>query len=557
MQIDQGARRRPVSPALMRSRARLRLAGFVLVGLLCVLGLRLIVLMGFAPDRGEGARIAAQVAAKPRAPIVDRNGEVLALSVPVMSAYADPSLMIDPRGALEKLITILPDLAPRKARLDTAFRDDGRKFLWLKRHLSMEEQDALQAAKIEGIGFRQEYQRRWPKGRLAAHVVGLTDIDGKGLEGLELSRNDRLVDSETPLQLTMDIRLQHKVRDALADMIEMRTAKSGSALVLDAETSGVLASVSLPDFDPVDRGVEGRFNANVQGVYEMGSTFKLFNTALALDQGYTPQDGYKLTPAIRVGRFTIRDYHPHPGFHSIADILRVSSNVGSIHMVRAAGKEAQRDFMGRLGMLKSIPGLELGGAGRPGVPSPWRDISAVTIAYGYGLSVTPLHLVAATGALVNGGNWCAPRYTDEGMADEARCNPVLTDTQSEQMRRMMRYVVEAGTGKAADVPGMLVGGKTGTTEIGYASVEGGKAVRASFIAAFPMHKPRYIVYAMIEDPQKLEGELRRPTGGKAAAPVVGEIIKAIASLNALPEKDRAAPDIAAALDLDLPKAGGH
>lgn len=530
-----GARKRVLETA----RSRLAVTAIVFILMFAVTVGRLVELSAMGAENGPRVTRHASAQMIGRADIVDRNGVILATSLPSASLYADPKQIMDADAAVSALMRIFPDLdrAVLKARLTASTR-----FEWIRRHLTPEEQHAVNAQGIPGLGFKAEYRRIYPHGQTAAHVLGLTDVDGRGIAGVELAFDESLKNGE-PLRLSIDVRLQHILAEELrAAQTEFRALGAG-ALVLDTDTGEVVALVSLPDFDPnapAAAPAENRFNRVTKGVFEMGSTFKLFTVATALEAGVTTiRGGYDATRPLRVARYTINDYHPEKRWLTVPEILVHSSNIGAAQMALDIGTPLQRQYLSRLGLLRPAA-VELPELGAPLTPSPWREINTMTVAFGHGIAVTPIQLAAAIGAVVDGG---VLRPTTL-LAHEAPSpgDRVFSAQTSRLMRKMMRQVVRDGTGAKGDVPGYLVGGKTGTSE----KLIDGRYVRdkrvSSFVGSFPMDRPRYVVMAMLDEPKGNARTWNFATGGWVAAPVVAKVIRRMAPLYGLaprPEiKDR-------------------
>ncbi|MBY0431844.1 MAG: penicillin-binding protein 2, partial [Rhodospirillales bacterium] len=368
----------------------------------------------------------------------------------------------------------------------------------------------------------------YPQGPLAAHVVGMTDIDNKGIAGIEKSFDATLHGSRDPLRLAIDLRVQTVLREELTRSMNDFHAIGAIGMVMDVRTGELAGMVSLPDFDPnAPSDPQAMFNRATLGVYEMGSTFKLFNTAISLDLGLSNLGSAYDTSPIKVGKFTITDYHPFNRPLSVTEILIHSSNLGSARMALEYGTENQKAFLAKFGLLKA-PHVELPEVGTPLVPSPWREINTMTISYGHGIAVTPVHLITGVSALVNGGEWRpATLLKHEPGTGIAAPRQVIKPETSEKLRKMMRMVVESGTGSKADVPGYFVGGKTGTAEKLGAGGYRHKALLSSFIATFPTIDPKYVVLAMIDEPQGTKESFGYATGGWVAAPAVGRIVSRI------------------------------
>jgi len=528
--------------AIETAHHRLMVGGVLFAVAFAVVGLRVVDVTML--KEGHEPRVANQHrpagSERDRADILDRNGELLATSLSTASLYANPKLILDAGDAAAKLAKALPGTSEKELarRLAT-----DRSFVWVQRNLSPRQQFAVNRLGIPGLFFQRDERRVYPHGALTAHILGFTDIDNRGLAGLEQSYDERLRHAENPLQLTIDIRLQHVVRQELAASIDEFRAIGGAALVLDVTTGEVLALVSLPDFDPNAPGAaesDTRFNRITLGTYEPGSTFKIFNTAAVLDFGVaTMRDGYDAAKPIQISRFTISDYKGQKRWLSLPEIMMYSSNIGSARMGMDLGRERQRQFLSRVGVLKAAP-FDLPEVAAPQIPNPWRDINVMTVAFGHGISVTPLNLAVGVSAVVNGGILRpATLVRRETPTPGER---VMTQRTSEQMRAMMRLVVERGSGKAANVPGYAVGGKTGTAE---KIVKGRyhKDMRiSSFVGAFPMHAPRFVVYAMLDEPKGNKSTHGYATAGWVVAPLVGKLVNQIAAIYGIPPVDENAPE---------------
>jgi cell division protein FtsI (penicillin-binding protein 3) len=383
---------------------------------------------------------------------------------------------------------------------------------------------------IPGLYFERERRRFYPHGSLTAHSVGFTDIDDRGLSGVERSFDEVLRGRDAPLALSLDLRVQHAMTQELSAAMTEFDAIGAAGMVMDVATGEVLAMVSLPSFDPERPGTapaDSRFNRASLGLYEMGSVFKIFTTAMALDEGVvTLADGYDVSKPIRVARFTITDYKPKKRWLSVPEIFMYSSNIGTVHMAMAAGTAAQQSFLERLGLTRPAS-IELGEVGTPMLPSPWREINTMTIAYGHGLAVTPVQLTGAAAAVVNGGVFHPATLLKQPAGAKPQGTRIMDRDTSLKMRRLMRLVVRRGTGRKANAEGYLVGGKTGTAD----KLVNGRYARnariASFLAAFPMNAPRYAVFAMIDEPKGIERTYGYATGGWVAAPVVRAVVERI------------------------------
>lgn len=465
-----------------------------------------------------------------RADIIDRHGVLLATSLPTVSVYAKPFEMIDADEAAAKLAKVLPDVSVSELRTRLS---GERSFVYLRRHLTPRQQQEVNDLGIPGVYFEDSERRVYPQGPLVSHVVGLTDWDNKGIAGAEKTFDNQLSGEHQPLRMSVDVRVQTILRNELAQAVAQFRAVGAIGMVLDVNTGEILAMVSLPDFDPnapATTTSEAMFNRATLGVYEMGSTFKLFNTAIGLDSGKaTMTSGYDASQPIHISRFTITDYHGKNRWLSVPEILVHSSNIGSARMAVDFGTETQKSYLARFGMLRPVS-VELPEVGAPLVPSPWREINTMTVSYGHGIAVTPLQVAAGLSSLVNGGVYIPPTLVRRQANAEVPSVQVLKTKTSENMRQLMRMVVTQGTGTKAEVRGYEVGGKTGTAEKLGAGGYRKKSLLSSFVGAFPMTNPRYAVLAWIDEPQGTKETYGYATGGWTAAPVVGRVVAQIAPM---------------------------
>jgi cell division protein FtsI (penicillin-binding protein 3) len=368
-------------------------------------------------------------------------------------------------------------------------------------------------------------------------------------------------DSTGTIQLSLDARVQFILHEELTRVISDFSAKGAAGIIMDVTTGEVVAMVSLPDFDPNHPGTtdpkvspadakERIFNKITLGDYEMGSVFKIFNTAMALDSGVTSMTkGYDASHPIHIGRFTIDDYHGKHRWLSTPEIFMYSSNIGSAHMAVDAGGERQRSYLARLGLLKPAP-IELDEVAKPHFPKQWREINVMTIAYGHGISVSPLNAIAAVSAIVNGGVLRAPTLIKRPPGTVPPGEQVVSAKTSEQMRKLMRLVVEYGTAKLAAAPGYVVGGKTGTAEKNSGGRYQQKKLLSSFIGAFPMHEPRYAILALVDEPHGTKASHGFATAGWTVVPATSRIIQRIAPILGVPPVDEASPAITRALAVE-------
>ncbi len=521
-------------------RTRLLVASLVFTLAFLVVGLRLVGL-GLATTGGE-PRVAetpsVNVLEAVRADILDRNGALLATTLPTASLYANPRQILNPRETAERLAAILPDLS--ESDLDAKLSTD-RGFVWLQRKMTPRQQYQINRLGIPGIYFQSEPERVYPHGELTSHIVGFAGVDNRGLSGIEQAFEQRLRGGTRPLQLSIDLRVQHVLSEELAAAMTEFQAIGAAGLVLDVETGEVIAMVSLPGFDPTKPAAapsEARFNRASLGVYEMGSVFKVFTTAMALDRGVVSlQDGYDVSRPIRVARYTITDFKPKNRWLSIPEIFIYSSNIGAVHMAMDSGTPAQQAFLTGLGLTRAAD-IELPEVGLPMVPSPWREINTMTIAYGHGLAVSPLQLVRAAAAVVNGGELKPVTLLKRAEGERLVVRRAMSQSTSRDMRWLMRLTVRDGTGRLANAPGYLVGSKTGTADKLHGARYSDDARIASFVGAFPMDRPRYVIFAMVDEPKGTKATHGYATGGWVTAPVVRRVVERMAPMVGVPPRPR-------------------
>jgi cell division protein FtsI (penicillin-binding protein 3) len=522
------------------SRVWLMLAVFVLA--FGVLGARLVQLGLRHHDDLRLKASAQNRQAQDRPEIHDRRGAVLAMDVPTSSLYADPHILLDIDEAAEKLSSVLSGLDPEVVREKLVTKSH---FVWIKRFLSPDERNAVYDLGLPGLFFLREPKRFYPLGKQAAHVIGTVDDDNKGLSGIEQYIDKELLDKAAkkvgarrgagdPVKLSIDLRVQHVIAHELQKAITLYEAKAGVGLVLDIRSGEVLALSSLPSFDPSKRAEAlkpDRLNRAMRGVYELGSVMKAFTIAMGLDEGFVQEDQrFDVATPVKLGKFVIKDHHKtKDGTMSVREIFTNSSNVGAARIARKTGVDRHRAFLSRLQLLNRLR-TQAGNSGLPLQPANWHLADSLSMAYGYRLSVSPLQLASSAMALFNGGNLVRPSFLrrDEKQAFSLGV-PVLKSSTSQFMRSVMRENVQKGTGRAADVKGYHVGGKTGTARKakkgGY-----GKELITSFMAIFPTESPRYLTYVMLDEPQKVKAARGGNSATANAAPLTGRIILRIAPL---------------------------
>jgi cell division protein FtsI (penicillin-binding protein 3) len=532
-----------------KSTARVGLVALGFAGLFSVIGGRLVMLAVTSDHASEVRRVTTSEISAARPDIVDRNGEVLATDIKMVSVFAEPRNIVDKDEAVELLTAVLPDLDARELRERLGTR---KGFVWVKREITPKQQAEVHRLGIPGVGFLPENKRIYPNAQAAAHVLGFANVDNVGIAGIE-----KYIDGQglqdlngagfnisaadlKPVELSVDLRVQHIMRDELVGAMEKYKAKAAAGAVLNVATGEIVSLVSLPDYDPnnpVDALEKDRINRINVGVYEMGSTFKAITTAMALDSGkFTINSTLDARSGLRYGKFTIGDYHGTHRILTVPEVFIHSSNIGTARMALGIGVEGHKAFLRKMGQLDRLR-TELPENAEPIVPARWGELNTVTIAFGHGVAVAPLQAVAAVGALVNGGIMIPPTFLKRGEADaKALGTRVIKSETSEAMRYVMRLNAEKGSATKAAVAGFYVGGKTGTAE----KVIGGRYSKnrllTTFMAIAPSDKPKYVFLTILDEPQGLPETHGFATSGWNASPVTGNIIERSAPLLGIPPR---------------------
>ena len=537
--LPPGMTEAPAPVRLERARGRLLATGVIFLlcfGALVVRTLDVAVIGAPVGATGAGGVAAFNPAA--RADIVDRNGVLLASNLPTHALYVEPGKIFDREEAVAALGRVFPDLdLERTASLIAS----GRKTALLRHNLTPEQSHAINRLGVPGLWLERQEQRFYPQGRLFAHAVGFTDVDNRGLAGVEKAVDEelrRLAEAhQGPLALSLDIRIQHVLAEALAETMTAHRAVGAAGMVMDVESGELLALVSLPSFDPKgpDRsGADALFNRATLGTYELGSTFKPFTIAMALDHGIAGiEDSFDATEPIKVSRYLIRDHHPENRWLTVPEILIHSSNIGAARLAMEVGAKRQRAFLDALGMFERMP-LESPERGWPIAPRRWSEHTTMTVGFGHGLAVTPLHLIASYAALVNGGIAVTPTLLKREPGANLVQRRVISAETSAIMRMLLYAVVAEGTGRKAAVPGYLVGGKTGTAEKAIGGSYKRDSMITNFVGVFPIDRPRYAVLTLMDEPKGTEETFGFATAGWTAAPVAGTVIGRIAPLLGIP-----------------------
>jgi cell division protein FtsI (penicillin-binding protein 3) len=525
-----------------KARARLGLAvlGFAIVYGIIAVRLMLYAVMPDTHAVRRGGSTDAVATARPE--ILDRNGEILATDLRTPSLFAEPRRIIDPDEATELLAGVMPDLDSREVRDRLGSR---RGFAWLKREITPLQQQEVHRLGIPGVGFLTENKRVYPNGNEVSHIIGHVNVDNQGIAGIEkwldthgladLHRAGLATDREQePVQLSVDLRVQHALRDELIAARDKFKADASAGIVLDVRSGEIVSLVSVPDYNPNNPREAldpTRINRLTTGVYEMGSTFKALTIGMALDSGkVTLNSSFDARGSLRYGQFAISDYHAQNRVLTVPEIFTYSSNVGAAKIALSMGVEAHKAFLRKLGQLDRLR-TELPESAEPIVPKHWGELNTVTISFGHGLSVAPLQAVSGVAALLNGGYLIPPTFLKRSPeAGRALGKRVIKPETSVAMRYLMRLNAEKGTATRADVKGYYVGGKTGTAE----KVIGGRysktRLMTDFMAVLPADEPRYLILIMIDEPKAIPETHGFATSGWNAVPVAAKVIARIAPL---------------------------
>ncbi len=477
---------------------------------------------------------------KHRKKIIDRNNNVLAINLFAPSVFVNPEKIINAEQAVKGLKTVLTDIDEKKLLDDL---NSDKKFVWVKRHLTPKEHEKVYNLGIPGLEFQKEYKRVYTYGNLLSHIIGYVGVDMQGLSGLEKSFHGFLTNSDLylkqdefdkPLVLSIDVRVQNIVNEELESAIKEFNAIGGVGIVADPNNGEILALVSKPDFDPhypAKATSEQLFNKGSLGVYEFGSVLKTLTMAIGFDtKTTTMNDLYDLTN-LKVSNFQIKDVKKREGWHSIAEIFCHSSNVGVVQIALEVGKDNFKKYLKLLGLTEQLK-IELPEKATPLYPAEnnWSDLSTATISYGYALSISPLHFLQAMIPIVNGGYLYPITLIKREKNNYPVPKKVFDSNTSKEVNTLLRLGVKYGTSKKADIPGYLVGGKSGTAE----KVKGKKydknSRRSSFFGIFPSIKPQYIVYLMLDNPKGNKSTHGFATAGWTTVPAAGRIISRIGIL---------------------------
>ncbi|CAA9543121.1 MAG: Cell division protein FtsI [Peptidoglycan synthetase] [uncultured Sphingosinicella sp.] len=526
--------------ALALTYHRLMLMMLVFAGVTALIVGRLMFLQLSTDRGGSGAAVNPLLPA--RADLVDRNGVTLASTISGWSIGVHPKKLIGNRAELAlKLAALMPE---RSAAEYQRMLHSKKTFVYLKRRALPELVTAVNALGEPGIAFDREPERLYPNLGLAAHIIGYTNLDGRGEAGMERALDARLIREDMrdkPVALSLDSKVQHALEAELLGAMTKFSAVGAAGIIMDIHTGEIMAMTSLPELNPNAPGKgsdDQRFNRATLGVYELGSTFKPFTVAMAMDDGHVKSLGqmYPCPGALKAGRFSITDTHPFGRNCSVAEIMKESSNIGTAQIAAQIGGARQKSYLEQMAFLEPVS-VELKERGRPLSPGAnWGEIATMTVGFGHGIAVTPLHLATGYATLLNGGIW---RPATLLKVDKNRPAPkgrrVFSEDTSYKMRALLRLVVTHGTGKKADAPGYRIGGKTGSAE----KYHNRSLLVTTFAGVFPMDDPRYVIVAMLDEPKGISETHGFRTAGWNVAGVVSKTISRIAPvLGVVPDSRR-------------------
>lgn len=497
---------------------------------------------------------------KNRLNIVDRNNNLLAVNIPAASLYANPLRVVDVDNSIKKLLTVIPNLDKKELYKKLTSK---KSFVWIKRDITPIEHEKIYNLGMPGFSFEKEQKRIYTYGNLLSHVVGYVGRDLGGLAGVEKHFDEFLTEdhqaggnkySDKVLKLSIDSRIQNILSEEIDKTMKKFSAKGAAGIVVDPNNGEILAMVSKPDFNPHYPGKakpEQLFNMATQGVYEVGSSLKSITMSVGLDSGkVSMHDAYNLS-YMKVGNFQVKDYHPLKGWHSVPYIFLKSSNVGVSQIVLEVGKDRLRKYLKKLRLFERL-NLEIAENSRPlYLPfSKWNDLSLVTMSYGYSISESPAHFAQAMVPVVNGGILYPLTLIKRKASDKLESERVFKKETSENMRKLMRLVVEKGTGRKAEVKGYYIGGKTGTAEIAQNGKYNKNKRMSSFFAIMPATKPKYMIYIIFNEPKGIKETYGYATGGWTAAPTVGAVFNRIIGLYGISKLDENSPEVRSLVDFE-------
>ena len=472
-----------------------------------------------------------------RGNILDRNDNPLTANLRLADIGVFPKQIYDKDKFVKNVKTIFPEISEDRLLQ----RVNGDSHFWIKRNVSNHYLQKVYDMGETGIAITPTYLRKYPHDELVSHILGDVDIDNIGIAGIEKSFNQRL--SKNEFISSIDIEIQYAVRDELLRGIKKYKALGASGILMDINNGEIISMVSLPDFNPnqpvEDIQSQGKyFNKNTLGIYEFGSVMKTFTAAIGLEENiFNLNSMYSIPKRIKVGKNRVEDVHApcNESKCSVKEIFVHSSNVGTIQMIRDIGTNLQQIYLDRLGLFNKID-LNLPELAVPQQPDPWRSVNTDSISYGYGLSISPLHLTVATASILNGGYLVKPTLEKKTKHNKESLDQIFSTKTSDEMKYLFNQVVLEGSAKEAfknSANKSIVGGKTGTARTIRDGVYSRDHKMTSFISVFPIHEPQYILLTVIDRPRGVEEDFYWTNAGWNAAKVGKLIIDRIGPILAI------------------------
>ena len=513
---------------------RLFVIGLVILFAFILLALKLIIVVFCTNPEDSNLEISSNNFYIHRKEIIDRNGTLLAVNLSTVSLYAKPKYISDHKEVAKKLVNIFPDLNYKTLIKEL---ETKKNFLWIKRNISPKEQYAVNNLGIPSLDFEKGEKRMYLQENLLSHVLGYVDIDGVGIAGVEkqfdklLSQKKELSEkSSENLQLSIDLRIQNIVHSVLTKAMHQYQFDGAAGIVMDVNNGEIYSLVSLPDFDPNNPGkakAEELFNRATLGVFELGSILKICTMAMVFENKTASlNDVYYVKAPIQASKFTITDYHSNRTWLTLPEIFMHSSNIGTGRVALEIGTEEQKRFLKKFHLTDKLS-IELPEKGMPIIPASkdWSEMNTITISYGYGIAISPMHFTQTTAALINGGYFYNATLVKNSNNDpNKKIERIVSEDTSEKLRKLMRLAVQKGSGRRSEVKGYFVGGKTGSANIASGGGYNMEAKRSSYISAFPMHDPKYVIMLMLDSPR---GKKENTMAGRAVTPIAKEIIEKI------------------------------
>ena len=484
--------------------------------------------MSFDPNNERQKQI-TQKSERPH--IYDRNDNLVALNIDISSVAIRPDILSNKDDVIDRILSAVPNFY--REDLENKILND-KKFVWLKRGVTPKERQRIHNLGIPGIQFIEETKRFYSAANTLSNVIGYVNIDNKGQTGIEKYIDQNLNKEITEdIHLSIDLEVSHAIRDELLKSMKKYSAKGAASVLMNVNTGEVISMTSLPDFDPhypKDALKPENINRVTKAVYEIGSTFKAFTAAMALDSGVVDLDTiYDATNPIKIGRHSISDFHAKNRKLTVEEIFIYSSNIGSAKMALDFGVEYHKSFLKKLGFMDQI-NSELPDPSKNIIPPNWKEINTMTISFGHGIAITPLHAAVAGASLVNGGRLIHPTFLKKNTNETIDYSQVIDPITSDKLKKLMYLNVINGSGKNAAVDGILVGGKTGSAEkVSDKTYEKNK-LRTTFLGAFPINEPKYILFLLLDEPEGIEETYGYATAGYNVAPTFSNIVTRIAPM---------------------------